>query len=796
MTADLSVPSVGEEDALTAALAYAEAGWYVLPVKRGTKNPGSVLGGGWHTRSSRDLEQLVAWFAGADHGIALHVGRSGAVAFDVDDPQALADVPVLVRALHGTPGPVQTTREGLTGRGHFLYQSPPGRVLGNGKGRLDGSWGEVRGRNGVIIVAPSVHESPEGRYRWVRMGPVPVLPPELAAALDDAAPSVDAATDGEVAAFLAAHTTVTKPRTLTMKLTGLRAKLEAGESRHAATVPFVVGAMKEARAGYYRADEAADQLREVFVAAMATARPGDAGARTLPPAAASAEFDGILAWAVAQAGAADLAETHARIRQLAGPPLPAFVPTMVTAPAATDCAVGRFQQLVSFVEQLRGWLDLPDPGHVLLTLAAAVTRDLPGEPVWLLLVAPPSSGKTESVGLLDDLADGRLNDVTVAGLLGWSKGGGKAKPTGLLARVGARALLTFGDLSSLLATSNGGGRDAVFGLLRRAYDGHVTRDISADGRAATNEPLSWEGRLTVVAAVTGAIDNYSAHNDQLGPRWVYVRLPDRDTRAKRRAAALVRRGGLTERRAAARRAATQLVSDAARLAPAVVVPPAVEEAVEDAALVACWGRAAVPRHGYGARPIDGLPTIEEPMRLIRQLLGLARGLLALGLPEGSVTALLRRVALDSMPATRRAVLATLSLGEPLSTTALARAAGLDRKVARFQAEELQAIGVVHGQRDGDPEDEDENDRRRVTWQLAAEDGSLIADVFAAQRRAPRWDEMGGPTPLPPGKGDEDGEVTDTSSHLAGLVRTPFAPLSGHREVSAAPSQSSVLAASQ
>jgi hypothetical protein len=91
--------------------------------------------------------------------------------------------------------------------------------------------------------------------------------------------------------------------------------------------------------------------------------------------------------------------------------------------------------LVAFVEQLRAWLDLPDAGHVLLVLAAAATRDLGGERVWLLLVAPPSSGKTEAVGLLDTIADGHLNEVTPPGLLGWSKGK-ESVPSGLLARRG------------------------------------------------------------------------------------------------------------------------------------------------------------------------------------------------------------------------------------------------------------------------------------------------------------------------------------------------------------------------
>src|SRR5690625_3149482 len=86
----LSIPDLPPDvDGLTAALAYAECGWYVLPIKQGSKHPGSVVGFAWHTHSTRDPEQIAAWWAGADHGVALHAGRSGAVVLDVDHPDQL-----------------------------------------------------------------------------------------------------------------------------------------------------------------------------------------------------------------------------------------------------------------------------------------------------------------------------------------------------------------------------------------------------------------------------------------------------------------------------------------------------------------------------------------------------------------------------------------------------------------------------------------------------------------------------------------------------------------------------------
>jgi hypothetical protein len=388
----------------------------------------------------------------------------------------------------------------------------------------------------------------------------------------------------------------------------------------------------------------------------------------------------------------------------------------------------RLIQVAELLNQLRTWQHLPDPAHVIAALATAATRNIEGEPCWLLMVAPPSSGKTETARLLDDIADARLNEVTAAGLLGWSRGK-IVKPSGILTRIGEQALVTFGDLSSLLANSDRGGRDQVFGLLRRAYDGHVTRDIAPPGKTDSDERLSWSGRLTVVACVTGAIDRYAAHADQLGPRWMQVRIAERATHEKRRAAKLARCGDLAAHRKSAREAVAELLAQLPENLPKL--PDDIADEIEDAALVTAWGRGAVPRNGYGRREIEGMPIVEEPMRLVQQLDALARGVLALGLPGEAVSAITRRVALDSMPEARRAVLQVLSTGEVLNTSACARQANLHRHVARMALEDLAAIGVVANDR----RDEDDDHEGTVNWSLVGEDGDIITGVFEAFRQS-------------------------------------------------------------
>jgi hypothetical protein len=131
-----------------------------------------------------------------------------------------------------------------------------------------------------------------------------------------------------------------------------------------------------------------------------------------------------------------------------------------------------------------------------------------------------------------------------------------------------------------------------------------------------------------------------------------------------------------------------------------------------------------------------IPDVEEPMRLVQQLGALARGVLALGLPEEAASAIARRAALDSMPEARRAVLQVLSSQGVVSTSACARQAGLDRKVARMALEDLAAVGVVN--RDDSLDDSDEPDFTTVKWWLSGDGGDIIARIV---KGSSPWDEM-------------------------------------------------------
>ena len=296
----LSIPDgLNDADPLAAALAYANAGWYVLPVRTDTKHPGSVVGAGWPSMSSRDAKTITAWFAGTDHGIALHCGRSGAVVLDVDDYEHIPDD--IIAAIENTQCPYQSTRADEPGRGHYLMANETGRRIGNGLGKLATTpkWGEVRGANGVIIVAPSMHPS-GGHYRWERTGAVPPIPEYLAEALPDSTNPNATATDAEIDKFLATHTETTKPEALTGLTKALAAKLAAGHSCHTSTLGVLTDAMAEAAAGYYDARTATRTLYPLYRDTVTT---GTSTGRILTKTEAKQSYTGIIAWAIGQAEA-------------------------------------------------------------------------------------------------------------------------------------------------------------------------------------------------------------------------------------------------------------------------------------------------------------------------------------------------------------------------------------------------------------------------------------------------------------------------------------------------------------
>jgi hypothetical protein len=381
--------------------------------------------------------------------------------------------------------------------------------------------------------------------------------------------------------------------------------------------------------------------------------------------------------------------------------------------------------LARAVDAFHEYVELPDYSVVVFVCGVAVTASMPGDPTWGLVVAPPSTAKTEAVRGLDGVADARLDEVTPAGLLSWSRAR-RPVPVGILADHPGRCFATFGDLSTLLASSDRGMRDELFALLRRAHDGSVSR-------AHQHGVLKWEGRLTLLAAVTPSIDGYASHADALGPRWAYFRMPELsdDDRLAASRAARARSADIEKYRRLFRVEASGAVRAAVERLDSAKVSAELGARIDVAAQIASLGRAAIERSGYGKQEIVAMPVIEGPARLAIQLHQLARALDALGLVEHEVARMVQKVALDSMPRARLAALEVLASGEVLATAEAARRAGMNRGVARRALEELQAVGLTTFEGADKNNTEDEPSTPKF-WRLDGPNAERISAVVESQ----------------------------------------------------------------
>ena len=257
--------------------------------------------------------------------------------------------------------------------------------------------------------------------------------------------------------------------------------------------------------------------------------------------------------------------------------------------------------LAETVAVFRRWLYLPDPAPLYAVLATVAANRLPGDPVWLLLVGPPGSGKSELLQALGSLPDIHpAATLTEAALLSGTPKRERADTAsgGLLRTIGDFGILLAKDFGSVLSMQRDA-RAAVLAALREIYDGEWTRHVGTDG----GRTLHWTGKVGLVAGCTPTIDRHHAVMGAMGERFVLYRLPHVDAHEQGRRA-LAHAGEEKQMRA-------ELSDAVAALFERQFAPPAkrldhdAERLVSLAALVVRC-RSAVERDGY-TREVELIP---------------------------------------------------------------------------------------------------------------------------------------------------------------------------------------------
>ena len=352
----------------------------------------------------------------------------------------------------------------------------------------------------------------------------------------------------------------------------------------------------------------------------------------------------------------------------------------MTEPSLADLH-GAFGEWLAFPE-LDG---VPSYDLVDVALAAVVGNRLHGDPLWLFLVAPPSSGKTEVLRALGDAPDvfplSSLTAQTFAS--GFER---KGAETSLLPKLSGK-IVVMKDFGTVL-TLHREARAEIFAQLREIYDGQFAK-AWGNGKA-----FEWSGKVGLLAGVTGALDREYSMNGILGERFLLFRVkgvPGYEL-ARR---ALDQTATLERERRQRLRALVAAFLYACPETPPPLPAPFVDGIIALSTLTAT-ARSPVlydPR----TSAIELIPEPEAPGRVAKALATVGRAL-AIVRAEPAVSvrtyATVAQIAQDSIPATRRIVLEA-ALSAPGSTTAeLGERTGYPTTTARRYLQELVAVRLL------------------------------------------------------------------------------------------------------
>jgi hypothetical protein len=338
-----------------------------------------------------------------------------------------------------------------------------------------------------------------------------------------------------------------------------------------------------------------------------------------------------------------------------------------------------------------------------VTLGAAVGSHFHNKPpVWLMLVGPPSCGKSMMLSMVSKIP-GMYECGSMTGEAAFLtaqkrvKGSGNSnRPTGgILAGLPMSVeepgksfgILTTKDFTTVL-TKNPDRRAEILSCLREVADGAWTRTVGVDGGGS----LTWTGKCGFVGGVTNEIDKQYAVIQSLGDRWVYWRYHRTNNYAAINLA-------MTR---------TEVPSDLCDVVADTLIDAGLREgmAVPDDLSVADLDRLtnlaqfvsdcriSIARSNWDKAQYE-VGQVEVPIRVAFNMVNIYHGMTWLGIARHDKWKVIYRMAMDSMPNSRSHVIKQLLTSDvSLNANQLATIIGLGPSTALYALQDLRLAGVT------------------------------------------------------------------------------------------------------
>ena len=286
-----------------------------------------------------------------------------------------------------------------------------------------------------------------------------------------------------------------------------------------------------------------------------------------------------------------------------------------------------------------------------VVLATMLANRLDTHPVWLMIIAGPSSGKTIFINALQLCQEGiMVSMLTPKTLISGAKNRDTVdgKEASLMAKIDGKVMLI--KDASTITEMNKNTRAEVFSQLRTAFDGTLEKD-SGLGRKV------FKAKFGIILAGTSTLEKVRTFESSLGERFINFRPCPEDYDKVNALSNLNREieGQL----------AIELAEAVAEYLDSAGVPknlPVPHQIAQHAQLLVSL-RAGVSRDPYGKwidQPADD--GIESPYRVSKQLGAMYSSLCHVTNNKHTALAITKRLALDSVPYVRMRLMQCLQAG--------------------------------------------------------------------------------------------------------------------------------------
>jgi len=360
---------------------------------------------------------------------------------------------------------------------------------------------------------------------------------------------------------------------------------------------------------------------------------------------------------------------------------------------------------------------IADKGIIPLLCATVIANQMDLDPVWLFLISPSSGGKTEFIESFENVSlRGKpmcfpISDLTVNTFAsGQSKAG---KETSLLHKMSPGSIMVFKDFTSMIAKQDDA-QKAIMSQLREIYDQKYVK------RTGTGKDIVWQGKVGAIAGCTEVIYESNEQFAVMGDRFIMYKMvqPERmDVLRFVLKSSKDKDNNFKAKKTYLKNCMKSYVEFCIENIENTVLEldPAMEEDllnVVNFATMVSSGVMVDKRKGT----VEFVPSHTMPMRMAKQLLGLAQAFVLMNKQEPALgknsplqaghlkqsqIEILYKVAFDTIPAKRRMalrILAKFNYGS--STAGIATILEYQTPVVAGWLAQLNALGICRREKNG------------------------------------------------------------------------------------------------